>query len=182
MSFPLVSETHRVIYTTVKAQTPHFLPLFLIHIPGLTSPTSYVFDIERSTFLFAAVTHTPPSVSKNDRRKWTFFMFYTIVYIKNINEMQCNIYYVYIIPSDVITITTSCFIVATTFSPLPSSPMSLHPTVSFFLHLLWWFLFLLHQLRHQLFCKSYFLIRLLILLLNYSIGFTSCHSVPVCYV
>ena len=112
----------------------------------------------------------------------TFFMFYTIVYIKNINEMQCNIYYVYIIPSDVITITTSCFIVATTFSPLPSSPMSLHPTVSFFLHLLWWFLFLLHQLRHQLFCKSYFLIRLLILLLNYSIGFTSCHSVPVCYV
>ena len=61
----------------------------------------------------------------------TFFMFYTIVYIKNINEMQCNIYYVYIIPSDATTITIGCFIVATTFSPKPLSPITLHPTVSF---------------------------------------------------
>ena len=132
MSFPLVSETHRVIYTTVKAQTPNFLPLFLVHIPVLTSPTSSVFDMERCTFFFASVTYTPLSVSRNDQRKWTFLCSLQL-YTYRI-EMKCNIYCVCYYSmckiSTATTIVTSCFIITTTFSPLTSPRISLHPIVT----------------------------------------------------
>ena len=116
------SQSHKHHRESTNPLFPHFLPLFLFTFQDSLLPHPMY-----STWIdaFAAVTYTPPLLSKKWLEKMNIFLWSMILYIYiYIIEMKCNIYYVsyYSICkiSTATTIITSCFIVATIFSPLPS--------------------------------------------------------------